>query len=81
MEAAHVRYSDARVGKKNPGPGMKPDDSWTVPLCSADHRAQHARGERLFWESAKIDPILVALALWRATGDVDAGCQIVRNAR
>ncbi len=82
-EAAHVRYSDARAAKVNPGIGAKPEDRWCVPLCPDCHRGmkgQHTRGEREWYAEARIDPIPIAAFLWGATGDYEAGCQIVRHA-
>jgi len=82
-EAAHVRYSDARAAKVNPGFGAKPEDRWSVPLCASCHRGlkgQHSRGEYKFWTETGIDPIFIALALWGVTGSYEDGCQIVRHA-
>ena len=76
-EAAHVRMTDRRVGKINPGMGQKPDDSWTVPLCGHHHRDQHLIEEAEFWGTFQIDPIFLALALWQATGDHETGCRII----
>jgi hypothetical protein len=75
-EAAHLRLSDPRVGKRQVGTGEKPDDKWTLPLCGRHHREQHATNERLFWGDA--DPALVALALWAASGNHEIGESIVR---
>jgi hypothetical protein len=75
-EAAHLRLSDPRVGKRQVGTGEKPDDKWTLPLCSRHHREQHATNERVFWRGT--DPALVALALWAASGNHDIGEHIVR---
>lgn len=76
-EAAHIRFSDARVDKVNAGVGQKPDDAWTLPLCSECHRKQHAQNERKFWHDAGIDAIFYAMALHRVTGDHARGCKIV----
>lgn len=71
-EAAHIRFSDARAGKANPGFGAKPHDRWTVPLCPRDHRlgreSQHGSGdERAWWEARGIDPHEAAAALWEVS--------------
>ena len=80
-ECAHIRFSDIRVAKVNPGVGQKPDDKFTVPLCSSCHRRQHEMGrERDFWYLAHIDPILYALALYAVSGDYEKGYQIVMMA-
>lgn len=79
VDAAHIRYSDLGVGKPFTG-RMKPDDCWTVPLCRKCHDAQHAMpgGEREFWKhrNAK-DPLRIALALHRVSGDHQKGCDII----
>lgn len=77
-EAAHVRFSDARAAKVNPGVGRKPDDKWTVPLCGDHHRKQHSMDEDEFWSHEGIDPIFVAMALYLNSGDTEAGEQIIR---
>jgi Protein of unknown function (DUF968). len=77
-EAAHIRFSDARAAKINPGVGAKPHDRWTVPLCGKHHRKQHEMNEQGFWDAAMIDPIFVALALWSVSGDHEAGEEIIR---
>lgn len=77
-EAAHIRFSDARIGKVNAGVGAKPDDRFVLPLCGAHHRLQHAGSETHFWKDG--DPILWALALYSVSGDHEAGCQIIQAA-
>ena len=81
-EAAHVRYSDARAAKVNPGMGQKPEDRWTVPVCAEHHRGlqgQHSSGEKAWWEGHRIDPIPIASYLWGVSGNYKAGCTIVRH--
>jgi hypothetical protein len=75
-EAAHLRLSDPRVGKRPVGTGEKPDDKWTLPLCGRCHREQHKTNERVFWRGT--DASLVALALWAASGNHEIGEHIVR---
>lgn len=78
-EAAHVRLSDARAAKVNPGVGQKPHDRWTVPLCSDCHREQHDCGdEAKWWALYDRDPILIALALYSVSGDYAKGMTIIR---
>lgn len=56
VEASHVRFADAKVGR-HAGLGRKPDDRWVLPACVAHHRAQHAAGnERKWWSGWGIDP-------------------------
>lgn len=76
-EAAHIRFADARAHKRQVGKGEKPSDEWAVPLCSKHHREQHRMNEARFWAEAGIDPVFVALALTRVSGDAQAGCEIV----
>jgi hypothetical protein len=74
-EAAHIRYGDPARGKLKAGVGEKPDDKWTLPLCAEHHRtgpdAQHAMGERQWWELHGIDPISICQQLY--------GCQSERS--
>ena len=73
IHAAHLRASSLRYGKLSTGIAQKPDDSWTIPLCLAHHvmgeEAQHQDRELDFWARHGIDPFVLALALWRASGD------------
>lgn len=81
-EAAHIRYSDARVAKPNAGVGAKPHDFYCVPLCNSHHALQHNVGdERTFWNGQGIDPIVTALALYAHSGDFERGTLIVANAQ
>lgn len=57
VHVAHVRFSDAAAGWKNPGLQCKPGDDRTTPLCPDHHiRDQHAGEERAFWERLGIWP-------------------------
>ena len=84
IEAAHVRMNDASRGKVQ-AVGQKPDDRWTVPLCAYHHRmgpkAQHAMGERQFWELHQIDPLRLAELLFETSPDQEKGALIARQAR
>jgi hypothetical protein len=80
-EAAHLRFSDARIVKTNAGVGAKADDFFCVPLCGNHHREQHSIGdERAFWRKFGLDPILYSLRLWSVSGNYEMGCQIVEAA-
>lgn len=80
-QAAHIRFTDARIGKFNAGVGAKPDDRWTVPLSNDKHAEQHEIGdERRFWEQYNIDPIEIAQQLYAVSGDYEQGYEIVMNA-
>jgi len=74
-EAAHIRFASAAFGKAS-GLGRKPDDRHSVRLCAGcrrlDRDAQHTRGEREFWDSIGINPLMVAQRLYAARGDLVA---------
>lgn len=65
VQAAHVRSNTGG------GMGLKPCDSYCVPLCCFCHGAQHCCGERTFW--AKKGGLgkakKLAQALYANTGD------------
>jgi hypothetical protein len=76
-EAAHIRMRDPEIAKLNPGHSSKAHDFYAVPLCSQHHRDQHAMGEREFWDTAGIDPVKKALALYAHSGDHAAATRII----
>ena len=80
-EAAHIRYGEPRAGKRPTGMGERPSDAWVIPLCGECHRLQHSGSEREFWRGSGIDPIFICLALYRASGDHEAGEQIISSAQ
>lgn len=77
VEAAHVRYADPSVGKPESGMGRKPSDAFVVPLCSDCHREQHKGSEHAFWNHYRIDPNVVALALWHSSEDIEIATVIL----
>lgn len=82
-EAAHLRMASAAHGKAS-GAGKRPDDKWALPVCPEHHRlaqkAQHVIGERAFWESIGISPLLVAERLYAKRGDLVAMRAVIFNA-
>lgn len=67
IEAAHIRYSDAKLGRVNPGMQAKPSDCWATPLCRHHHQHdQHTRAERAFWERLGVEPGALSMALHAA---------------
>ena len=57
--AHHVRHAQPR------GLGLKVSDEFTVPLCAIHHRDLHTTTkEREWWQERRIDPLIVARALW-----------------
>ena len=81
VDAAHVRYGNAELGKRPTGKGERPDDRWTVPLSRDQHADQHRHGEREWWARQGIDPLKVARDLYSVSGDTEAGEAIVRKVR
>jgi ERF superfamily len=56
----HLRFAQPRAL------GRKVSDEFTVPVCRLHHQELHRRGdEATWWGEAHIDPIPIALALWR----------------
>lgn len=81
-QAAHIRYSEARVAKDNPGVGQKPHDFWCVPLCGKHHDEQHRAGdEKAWWDSKGIDPILLAMSLYVHSGDHERSLKVLNEQR
>ena len=72
VHVAHLRYSNASAGARNPGLQRKPDDCWTLPLSPAEHRLQHAMGEAAYWRELGCDPHSLARALYAVSSDVAA---------
>lgn len=52
--------------------GMKAHDRTTVPLCVGCHARRHQIGAVAFWRDTDIAKSLMD-ALWRISGDIDAG--------
>lgn len=69
VEAAHIRMKNDLYGKREVGGAEKPDDCWTLPLSTEQHRLQHSMNEAEYWQQVGIDPFGLALALYHATGD------------
>ncbi len=70
-EAAHLRMSCRLAGKREVGMGEKPDDRWTLPLCSQHHREQHTMNESAFWINRGLRwPTFLSLALQVTFPDV-----------
>ena len=66
IQAAHVRYGDAKAGRVNPGLQKKPDDRWATSLCTKHHAEQHGTNERAWWASYGLDGSAVAAAQFAA---------------
>ena len=59
-EAHHIRFAQPRAL------GRKVSDEYTVPVCRAHHGELHRYGdEASWWAGAGVDPLSVALELWK----------------
>jgi hypothetical protein len=59
-EAHHIRFAQPRAL------GRKVSDEYTVPVCRLHHRDLHSYGdEASWWAGVSIDPLSIALELWR----------------
>jgi hypothetical protein len=59
-EAHHIRFAQPRAL------GRKVSDEYTVPVCRVYHRDLHGYGdEASWWAGVDIDPLPMALELWR----------------
>jgi ERF superfamily len=59
-EAHHIRFAQPRAL------GRKVSDEYTVPVCRLHHRDLHTYGdEASWWAAVSIDPLPIALQLWR----------------
>ena len=82
-EAAHISYGDRDHAKPANAMGIKADDCYVVPLAPELHRlatgAQHNSNEREWWEQFGIDPVPIALELWRCGRNHEAQLRIVER--
>ena len=61
-EAHHLRFAQPRAL------GRKVSDEFTVPVCRLHHRELHRYGdEASWWAGVNVDPVPIALELWRRT--------------
>jgi len=61
-EAHHIRFAQPRALSR------KVSDEYTVPVCRVHHRELHGYGdEASWWAAVGIDPLPVALELWRSS--------------
>lgn len=81
VQAAHVSYPEPRYGKFGRGLGRKEEDCWAVPLHHTSHAHQHRQNEREYWKARNIDPCVIALALWRCSGDYETALIVLQHAR
>lgn len=79
VEAAHVSYPEPRAGKLGRGKGAKESDCWAVPLHPDEHRRQHSMGEREYWQSAGVDPCIIAAFLHAAYPNRERALLVINN--
>lgn len=79
-QAAHIRFSDADKGRRNPGMQSKSSDKFATPLCAAHHlHDQHLRKEQKFWAEVGVDPGDLAAALHAAYLAGDDGAAVLHQ--
>ena len=62
-EAHHIHFAQPRAL------GRKASDEYTVPVCRLHHREFHRYGgEASWWAGISLDPIPIALSLWKRSG-------------
>ena len=60
VDPHHLRFAQPRAMSR------KVSDEFTVPVCRTHHRELHTHGdERLWWKRLNVDPLPVALKLWK----------------
>ena len=77
-EAHHIRFAQPRALNR------KVSDEYTVPVCRVHHRELHRYGdEASWWAGVNIDPLPIALGLWRRSQSVvlpkDEGKEVGTN--
>jgi hypothetical protein len=66
-EAHHIRFAQPRALSR------KVSDEYTVPVCRLHHRELHHYGdEASWWAGTSIDPLPIALELWRQSRSVES---------
>jgi hypothetical protein len=82
-EAAHISYGDLEHDKPHNAMGIRADDKYVLPLAPELHRlaagSQHNHNEREWWEQFGIDPVQIALRLWRVGRNHEAQMRIVNE--
>ena len=80
-EVAHISYGDLNHEKPANAMGIKADDVFTVPLAPELHRmlpgSQHNHNEREWWEQFEVDPVPIAMRLWRCGRNYEAMMNVI----
>lgn len=53
-DPAHIRFTDLKAGRVNPGLQNKSDDRWCLPVCRKHHDEQHAYGNEAKWWAVEV---------------------------
>jgi ERF superfamily len=76
VDPHHLRFAQPRAL------GRKVSDEFTVPVCRLHHQELHRVGdEAAWWRAAAIDPLPVALSLWRQSRGGPEASWIVESAQ
>ena len=76
-EAAHLRTGSREYGKRHTGMGEQPSDVFVLPLCGNCHREQHKGNEMNFWANLGVNPFVLALSLFAASGDHELAQEVI----
>lgn len=77
IEPHHLLRAD-----RSRGMGRRAADQYAIPLSTRAHRELHAAGDEEAWLAEKgIDRRALAAALWRVSGDLEAGLRVAPRAR
>jgi hypothetical protein len=61
-DAHHLRFAQPRAL------GRRVSDEYVVPLCRSHHRGLHRHGDEVaWWQTHKVDPLVVSQELWERT--------------
>jgi ERF superfamily len=76
VDPHHLRFAQPRAL------GRKVSDEFTVPVCRLHHQELHRVGdEAAWWRAAAIDPLPIALSLWRQSRGGPAASAIGESAQ
>lgn len=85
VHVAHIRAGYPADGWRPTGAAEKPSDRRCAPLCPSHHlygpQAQHATGERAFWDRLGVHPPTMCAALQRAFAAGETGVRALASVR
>lgn len=83
-EVAHLKMGIGFHGWREAGVQERSNDRRSTPLCDRCHRtdndAQHARGERRFWDAMNLCPACLAIKLGAAYDEGACGAAVIWQA-